>query len=127
MTCVPGRGGRGPSPSRPNLRPEWIADLARDLSPRTVQAYWQVLAQTFDYAEQTPNPARHKTVKLPYADVEEVTPPSTEHFLAILARLAPRFRLPAVFLEQTGCRVAELRVWEWQDVDVAGCVSAPAG
>ncbi len=99
---------------------EWIADHDRDLSPRTVQAYWQVLAQTLDYAEQTPNPARHKTVRLPYADVEEVTPPSTEHFLAILDRLAPRFRLPAVLLEQTGCRVAELRVWEWQDVDVAG-------
>lgn len=99
---------------------EWIADLASDLAPRSVLNYWQVFAQVLDYAEQTPNPARHKTVKLPYADVEEVKPPSTEHFLAILDRLAPRLRLPAVFLEQTGCRVAELRVWEWQDVDVAG-------
>ena len=99
---------------------EWIADLDRDLAPRSVLNYWQVFAQVLDYAEQTPNPARHKTVKLPYADVEEITPPSTEHFLAILDRLAPRLRLPTVFLEQTGCRVAELRVWEWQDVDVAG-------
>jgi integrase len=51
-------------------------------------------------------------------DVEETTPPSTEHFLAIVERLSPRLRLPAVFLEQTASRVAELRMWEWQDVDV---------
>jgi integrase len=99
---------------------EWVADLAQTLGARTVLAYWQVLAQVLDYAEQTPNPARHKTVKLPYAEVEETTPPSTEHFLAILDRLSPRLRLPAVFLEQTAARVAELRAWEWQDVDVQG-------
>lgn len=52
--------------------------------------------------------------------LEETTPPSTEHFLLIIEHLSPRLRLSAVFLEQTGCRVAELRVWEWQDVDVAG-------
>ena len=44
--------------------------------------------------------------------------PSTDNFLAILDRLSKRFRLPAVFLEQTAARVAELRSWEWQDVDV---------
>jgi integrase len=99
---------------------EWVAELAQTLAPRSVFAYWQVLAQVLDYAEQTPNAARHKTVRLPYADVEEVTPPSTEHFLQIIDRLSPRLRLPAVFLEQTAARVAELRAWEWQDVDVQG-------
>jgi hypothetical protein len=57
-------------------------------------------------------------VKLPYADVEETTPPSTEHFLAILEKLATR--LPPVFVEQTAASVAELRAWRWQDVDVTG-------
>jgi integrase len=117
---VPIFGSRTPNEITASDVQEWVADLDRNLAPRSVLNYWQVLAQVLDYAEQTPNPARHKTVKLPYADVEEITPPSTEHFLAILDRLAPRLRLPAVFLEQTGCRVAELRVWEWQDVDVAG-------
>ena len=83
-----------------------------------MQKYHLVLAQVFEFADVTPNPAKHKTVKLPFADVEETTPPSTEHFLEIVGRLAPRLRLPAVFLEQTAARVAELRVWEWQDVDV---------
>ena len=76
--------------------------------------------QVLDYAEVDPNPARHKTVKLPYVDVEEATPPTVEHFLAMLGKLSRRLRLPAVFLEQTAARVAELRAWEWQDVDVAG-------
>jgi integrase len=99
---------------------EWVAALAAELAPRSVLNYWQVLAQVLDYAEIDPNPARHKTVKLPYADVEEATPPSAEHFLAIVERLSPRLRLPTVFLEQTAARVSELRVWEWQDVDVQG-------
>jgi integrase len=97
---------------------EWVANLAAELAPRSVQAYWQVFAQVLDYAEQTPNPARHKSVKLPYADQEEATPPSSEDFLAIVGQLSPRLRLPAVFLEQTAARVAELRAWEWGDVDV---------
>ena len=59
-------------------------------------------------------------MKLPYVDVEEATPPSVEHFLAMLGTLSKRLRLPSVFVEQTAARVAELRAWEWQDVDVAG-------
>lgn len=91
---------------------EWVALLAAELAPRSVLKYWQVLAQVLDYAEIVPNPTRHKTVKLPYADVEEATPPSREDFLAIVGHLAPRLRLPAVFLEQTAARVSELRAWE---------------
>ncbi len=73
----------------------------------TPSSRWPVL----DYAEVTPNPARHKSVKLPYVDVEEATPPTVEHFLAMLGKLSRRLRLPAVFLEQTAARVAELRAW----------------
>ncbi|MGI8974681.1 MAG: tyrosine-type recombinase/integrase [Gaiella sp.] len=79
-----------------------------------------MLAQVLDFAEATPNPARHKSVKLPFADVDEATPPTTEHFLALLSRLSKPLRLPAVFLEQTAARVAELRAWEFQDIDVVG-------
>jgi integrase len=114
----PPLGDRLPREIRPFDVQEWVAGLAADLAPRTVTKYWQVLAQVFDYAEIDPNPCRHRTVKLPFVEVEEVTPPSTEHFLAIVARLTPRYRLPAVLLEQTSARVAELRAWEWKDVDV---------
>lgn len=84
-----------------------------ELAPRSVQKYWQALAQLLDYAELEPNPARHKTVRLPFVDVEEVTPSSTEHLLKIVEHLTARNRLPAVPLEQTAARVAELRAWEW--------------
>ena len=109
-----------PSAIRASEVQEWVAELADELKARSVQKYWQVLAQVLDFAEVNPNPARHKTVKLPYVDVQEATPPSTEHFLAMLGRLSKRLRLPAVFLEETAARVAELRSWEWQDVDIAG-------
>ncbi len=112
-------GDQDPGAITPSQVQEWVAGAAGELAPRSVLKYWQVLAQVLDYSDTIPNPARHKTVKLPYADVEETTPPSTEHFLAILDKLSPRLRLPAVFLEQTAVRVAELRVWQWQDVDVA--------
>ena len=68
----------------------------------------------------TLNPARHKTVKLPYVDVEEATPPTADHFLAMLGQAVEAAPAPAVFLEQTAARVAELRAWGWQDVDVVG-------
>jgi len=113
-------GQRVPSQIRPPEVQEWVAELDGTLAARSVQKYWQVLAQVLDYAEVDPNPARHKSVKLPYVDVEEANPPTVEHFLAMLGRLTKRRRLPAVFLEQTAARVAELRAWEWQDVDVAG-------
>lgn len=106
-------GGKAPGEITAPQVQEWVAVLAGELAPRSVLKYWQVLAQVLGYTETTPNPARHKTVKLPDADVEETTPPSTEHFLPILDRLSPRFRLPAAFLEQTASRVAELRAWEW--------------
>ena len=75
-----------------------------ELAPRSVQKYWQAFAQLLDYAELEPNPARHKTVRLPFVDVEEVTPSSTEHFLKIVEHLTARNRLPAVLLEQTAAR-----------------------
>jgi len=113
-------GERLPRQIRPSDVQEWVAQLDEKLAARSVQKYWQVLAQVLDYADVDPNPARHRTVKMPYVDAEEATPPTVEHFLAMLSRLSSRLRLPAVFLEQTAARVAELRGWEWQDVDVAG-------
>ena len=117
---VPTFGDRLPREIRPSDVQEWIAKLDGKLAARSVQKYHQVLAQVLDFAEVDPNPARHKAVKLPYADVEEATPPTAAHFLAMLENLSKPRRLPAVFLEQTGARVAELRAWEWQDIDVTG-------
>ena len=70
---------------------EWVAALDEKLAARSVQKYWQALAQMLDFAlGDAPNPARHKTVKLPYVDVEEATPPTADHFLAMLGKLVER-------------------------------------
>lgn len=53
---------RAPSTIRASEVQEWIAKLVEDgLAARSVQKYWQVLAQVLDFAEVTPNPARHKS------------------------------------------------------------------
>ena len=72
-------GPRYASEIKPSEIQEWIATMTTDLKARSVQNYWQVLAQVFDFADVTPNPAKHKTVKLPFHDVQEAMPPSTEH------------------------------------------------
>jgi integrase len=113
-------GDRSPGSITASEVQEWVATLAAELKPRSVLNYWQVFAQVLDFAEIEPNPARHKLVKLPYRDIEEAAPPSTDHFLAIVEHLSRRLKLPAIFLEQTAARVSELRAWEWGDVDVDG-------
>ena len=52
-------GDRVPREIRPSDVQEWIAMLDRKLAARSVQKYWQVLAQVLDFAEVDPNPARH--------------------------------------------------------------------
>src|SRR5262249_41455178 len=64
-------GTRVPQQIRPSEVQEWIAELDATLAARSVQKYVQVFAQVLDFADVDPNPARHKSVKLPYAEVEE--------------------------------------------------------
>ena len=97
-----------------------VALLAAERSPGTVRNYLQTIRQILDHAEVDPNPARHRSVKPPRAEQEEVNPPPAAHVLAILARVRTRFRLPIVVLEQTAMRVGELESLCWGDVDVLG-------
>jgi integrase len=65
-----------------------------------------------------PNPARDKVhVKLPRADIAELTPPTCEHVLAVHRLLPERYRLPLLVLDATGMRVGELAGLAWGDVD----------
>ena len=98
---------------------EWIAGCG--LSPGSLRPYLQTFKLVLDYAGCEPNPARDKRVKLPPIEAEEINPPSARTLLAVLDKLAPRWVLPLVVLEQTGMRVGEAAALTWGDVDVAGC------
>ena len=89
-------------------------------SSSALKLYKSVLAQTFDYAGVTPNPARDKRLRLPKVEHEEANPPTTEHLLAILERVKPLVALFLLTLEQGCTRIAETLSVSWGDFDIAG-------
>lgn len=99
---------------------EWVAAQAEERKPGTVAQYLEVFKAFLDYVGCDPNPARDPRVKLPRRVTEEATPPSDEHFLAILDNLLPRWRLFFVTIEQGGLRIGEAIALRWADVDAAG-------
>jgi len=99
---------------------EWVADLAGDYKPGTVQLYLIALRLLLDHAGVDPNPARDPRVKLPKREREEPHPPSGKRLLAILDAMSGRYRLLFVVIEQGALRLGEAVNLRWADVDVAG-------
>ena len=79
-----------------------------------------VLRQILDFADVDPNPARHRTVKLPASSERELVLASAAEVLALAERFSDKYRLPFVLLEQTAMRVGEVISLERDDVDAAG-------
>ena len=97
-----------------------VALLAQDLAPGSVKGYVTTLRLVLDFAGLEPNPARHRTVKLPRLIEEPPNPPTADHFLAIVDNVPGRFRLPLLVMEQTAMRVGETVALTWADVDESG-------
>lgn len=99
---------------------EWVAVQANERKPGTVAQYLDCFKVFLDFVGLEPNPARDPRVKLPKRVTEEANPPSDEHFLAIIEKLLPRWRLFFLTIEQGGLRIGEAVALRWADVDVAG-------
>jgi integrase len=93
---------------------------AAGLAAKTVRERLSVLRQILDFAEVDPNPARHRSVKLPATEERDLVLPSAAEALALADGLSEKYRLPLVLLEQTAMRVGEVVSLERDDVDVAG-------
>ena len=93
---------------------------AAGLAAKSVRERVSVLRQILDFADVDPNPARHRTVKLPARTERELVLPSAAEVLALAERLSDKYRLPFVLLEQTAMRVGEVISLERDDVDAAG-------
>jgi integrase len=114
-------GDRDPLALTPADCREIVASLAADMKPGSVEKWFTTFRLVLDFAGAEPNPARHRTIKLPSALREEAAPPTDKHYLAILAAMKPeRHRLPVVLIEQTAMRIGEVLEATWGDVDVAG-------
>jgi integrase len=74
-----------------------------------------------DFAGVDPNPARDKQrVRLPYEELEEMNPPTATHVEAVYQLLVPAYRLPLLWLDWSGARVASvdsLRVGDYDERD----------
>jgi integrase len=104
------------------LTPAEIADfvgtLAVDYSRGTIRKTLQTLAMVLDHESVSPNPARHKEVRLPREEAEEISPPSAEQLEAIYRLLPSRHRLAFLFLDWSGARVASIDKTLVGDYDV---------
>ena len=93
---------------------------ATGLASKSVRERVSVLRQILDFAEVDPNPARHRTVKLPARQERELVLPSAAEVLALAETLSEKYRPSFVLLEQTAMRVGEVISLERDDVDAAG-------
>jgi integrase len=94
-----------------------INDWSVKLAPNTVGRIVAVLRLLLDYAGVEPNPARHRTVRLPRVRSEEIQVPSRDEVAVIVAAVPAKYRLPIRLLEATAMRVGELTSLTWGDVD----------
>jgi integrase len=117
---IKGAGFGDPETITPSAIQEWVAELAEELKPATIGRYVATLRQVLDFAGIDPNPARHRTIKLPRRTREEPQPPTARHLIALLRRVGPRTLLPLITIEQTAMRVGEAASLVWGDVDAAG-------
>jgi integrase len=114
-------GDREPATITATEIAEWIAKLAGEGRKRgTLGQYLIAFRLLIDHIGIEPNAARDPRVKLPKQVREEPTPPSREHFEAILTAITAKRRLLFVVIEQGALRLGEAVGLRWADVDVAG-------
>lgn len=91
-----------------------VARLIEDLvaagkKRETIRKSVKYLAAVLDFAGVDPNPARDKQrVRLPYEEAAEMNPPTAVHVDAVYRLLASVYRLPLLWLDWSGARVASV-------------------
>jgi integrase len=86
-----------------------IAELAKTGRRReTIRKSVKYLAAVLDEAGVDPNPARDRRVRLPHEEPADIEPPLTEHVEAVYRLLATPYRLPLLWLDWSGARVASV-------------------
>lgn len=88
---------------------DMVTALANDGKSReTIRKTVKYTAAVLEEQGRDPNPARDKRIRLPREDREELSPPSAEHVLAVVELLPKSLRLPLLWLEWSGARIASV-------------------
>ena len=103
------------------LRPQdvaaWVGGMvSAGVGRSRIERDLSVLRQALD-DHLDPNPARHRSVRLPRSTRTEANPPPFSHWQLILDGVSAAVRLPLRMLEGTGLRVGELQALTWGDLD----------
>jgi integrase len=106
------------------LTAQEIADLVAALhaegkARESIRKTRTAIAMVLDHERVTPNPARDPSVKLPREEPEEVQPPSAADVEAVYRRIPAKHRLPLLFLDWSGARVAAIDLTKVGDYDAS--------
>jgi integrase len=95
-----------------------ISELAKTGRKReTIRKSVKYLAAVLEDAGVEPNPARDRRVRLPHEEPLEIEPPTSEHVEAVYQLLAAAYRLPLLWLDWSGARVASVETIRVGDYD----------
>jgi integrase len=86
-----------------------VAELATAGKAReTIRKTTKYVAAVLDDARIDPNPARDKRIRLPHEESVEIVPPTSEHVEAVFRLMQRAYRLPLLWLDWSGARVASV-------------------
>jgi integrase len=86
-----------------------VAELAKGGRKReTIRKSVKYFAAVLEDVGRDPNPARDKRVRLPYEEQIEIVPPTSEHVEAVFRLMQRAYRLPLLWLDWSGARVASV-------------------
>jgi integrase len=88
---------------------ELVRELARTGRKReTIRKSVKYLAAVLEENGIEPNPARDKRVRLPHEEPVELEPPTADHVEAVVRLLPAPYRLPLLWLDWSGARLASV-------------------
>ena len=85
-----------------------VALSEKGRKPATIRKSMQTLAIVLDDCGCDPNPARDRRLRYPYEETVEPEPPTSEHVEAVFRLLPPAYRLPLLWLDWSGARLASI-------------------
>lgn len=95
-----------------------VEELAGDGKKReTIRKTVKYVGAVLDEQGIDPNPARDKRVRLPHEEHEELIPPTADHVRAVYRLLPSAYRLPLLWLDWSGARVASIDTLRVGDYD----------
>ena len=104
------------------IAPEDVSGLVETLvaagkKRETIRKSVKYLAAVLDECGIDPNPARARSIRLPYEEHVEIDPPTAAHVEAVYHLLAPAYRLPLLWLDWSGARVDSVNTLTVGDYD----------